>query len=316
MRRLALIGFGVTLVGLVVVGAQAADPRCDRRPNHPACQTTTTTVGTTTTSTTTVPPTTTTVPGDCIPSGPITRTGGTVVLEGLCISNPSGDCVVISGASSVTIRNNQIGPCGSYPSVNAKAVYVLSSSNVEVSGNTFANAGRNFVQFDKVTGGSITDNTGENQLGQSWAEDLISLYQSNGTASAPIVVSGNRLRNGGPSGSGSGIMLGDGGGSFQVATGNILVDPGQVGIGVASGTNIVVADNLVYSSSHGWSNVGIYVWNQYGTPCNTISVTGNQVNWLNASGAQNSWWDGGNCNPTVTGNTWGAPIGPEIWELP
>ena len=130
------------------------------------------------------------------------------------------------------------------------------SDSVRVDSNAFVDAGRNFVQFDKVNGAgsSISGNRGQNELGGTNAEDLISLYQSNGTASSPIRVVGNHLRNGGPSDSGSGIMLGDGGGSYQFVEGNVLVEPGQVGIGVASGTNMTVRGNVVYSSALPWSN--------------------------------------------------------------
>jgi PKD repeat protein len=49
------------------------------------------------------------------PSGPISITGqsGTVV-ENLHITNPSGDCVVISSSTNITIRRSEIGPCGGH----------------------------------------------------------------------------------------------------------------------------------------------------------------------------------------------------------
>jgi hypothetical protein len=106
-------------------------------------------------------------------------------------------------------------------------------------------------------------------------------------------------------------MLGDGGGGHVVVEGNALVNPGQVGIGVASGTNITVSGNSVYSDALPWSNVGIYVWNQYGSACDTIQITNNQVNWTAASGSANPWYNGGGCsNVTESGNTWSADIGP------
>ena len=144
-------------------------------------------------------------------------------------------CVRVTNASNVTIRNSTIGPCGdeavylsdvdgavvsgNYITGTGNGVLVHRSDSVRVDGNAFVDAGRNFVQFDKVNGAgsSISGNRGANELGGSNAEDLISLWQSNGTASSPIPVVGNHLRNGGPSNSGSGIMLGDGGGSHQVA---------------------------------------------------------------------------------------------------
>ena len=266
-------------------------------------------------------------------SGPIDISGeSNVVIENLHISNPDGVCVYVSGSSDVVLRNSTIGPCGE------EAVYVTDSNAVQVYGNyvtgtnngvvihrsdsvvvdenAFINAGRNFVQFDKVNGpgSSISGNRGQNELGGSNAEDMINLYQSNGTASSPIRIVGNHLRNGGPSDYGSGIMLGDSGGSHQFVEGNVMVNPGQVGIGVASGQSITVINNLIYSSSQPWSNVGLYVWNQYGSACSDIEVSGNQVSWIAAGGYSNAYWEGGGCgNLSVSNNDWHAPIGPDIF---
>ncbi|MCB1247019.1 MAG: right-handed parallel beta-helix repeat-containing protein, partial [Acidimicrobiia bacterium] len=255
-----------------------------------------------------------------------------VVIENVHVSNPGGDCIRVTNAARVTIRNSTIGPCGgdavylsdvdgasvtgNYITNTGNGVLVHRSDSVKVDGNAFVYAGRNFIQFDKVNGAgsSISNNRGQNHLGGSNAEDFISLYKSNGTSSSPIVIVGNHLRNGGPSGSGSGIMLGDGGGSHQYVADNVLVDPGQVGIGVASGTDITVRSNLIYSSSHHWSNVGIYVWNQYGSACDDITVEGNRVNWTAAGGYSNPWWGGGGCgDTTVRDNDWDASIGPGIF---
>ncbi len=272
-------------------------------------------------------------PPDRTSSGPISISGeSNVVIENLHISNPNGACVTVTNATNVTIRNSTIGPCGddavylsdvdtasvtgNYITNTANGVLVHRSESIAVNGNAFINAGRNFVQFDKVNGAgsSISGNRGQNQLGGSNAEDFISVYKSNGTSGSPIRIVGNHLRNGGPSDSGSGIMLGDGGGEYQVVEGNVLVNPGQVGIGVASGNHVTIRNNKIYSASQSWSNVGLYVWNQYGSTCANIEVSGNQVNWTAAGGYSNAWWSGGGCsNVSVSGNDWDAPLGPGIF---
>lgn len=265
--------------------------------------------------------------------GPIDISGERdVVIENVHVTNPGGTCIEVRNASNVTIRNATIGPCGgeavylsdvdgasisgNHITDTHNGVLVHRSDSIAVDGNTFVDAGRNFVQFDKVNGpgSSVSGNRGQNQLGGSNAEDFISVYQSNGTASSPIRIVGNHLRSGGPSNSGSGIMLGDAGGSHQYVAGNVLVNPGQVGIGVASGTSITVVDNQVFSESLSWSNVGIYVWNQYGSGCGDIEVAGNRVNWTAAGGYSNPWWSGGGCGSvSVHGNDWEADIGPGIF---
>jgi acid phosphatase len=46
------------------------------------------------------------------PSGPITVSGQSgVVVQGLHITNPSGDCVTITNSTNITIRQSEIGPC-------------------------------------------------------------------------------------------------------------------------------------------------------------------------------------------------------------
>jgi hypothetical protein len=273
-------------------------------------------------------PSPTAAPAPKSDSGPLEISGQSgVVYENLKISNPGGPCVRVVNSSNVVIRNSEIGPCGGRgvsieksSSVTVEnvsihhssaGVYAVLSQAIVVSSSSFTHAGRNFVQFDKVTGAGnkIVGNSGSNSLGGSNAEDLISLYQSSGTSGSPIEVKGNRLSNGGPSGSGSGIMVGDSGGSHVVVSGNTLTDPGQVGIGVAGGSNMRVVGNVIYSSAHPWSNVGIYVWNQSGS-CGNIEVSGNRVEWYNSGGASNGGWDGGGCG-SVAGwdsNDWNADL--------
>lgn len=159
-----------------------------------------------------------------------------------------------------------------------------------------------FVQFNTVRGpgNRISCNIGRNRPGRGQPEDAISLYKSTGLPGAPILVTGNLIIGGGPSESGGGIMLGDAGGAHLAAIGNVLVDPGQYGIGVASGTDIVVRDNLVLGRTQPFTNVGIYVWNQYPHRCGNVTVAGNRVTWHAKTGRPNPWWDGRNCG-AVTG---------------
>jgi parallel beta-helix repeat protein len=266
------------------------------------------------------------------PSGEVYISGqSNVVIENLHITNPGGHCITVQGGSNITIRNSTIGPCGdqgifldnvtnatvtgNYITENTLGVRAHYSNSVKVDGNAFLHTGRNFVQFVSVegAGSSISSNRGANALGGSEAEDMISLFQSNGTPESPIMIVGNYLRDGGPSGSGSGILLGDGGGSHQVARDNHLVATGQVGIGVAGGYDMKIQNNLIWSDGQPWSNVGIYTWNQY-DGCDTVEVSGNQVNWTAAAGHGNHYFDGGGCgNLAVYDNTWGANIGPGIW---
>jgi hypothetical protein len=203
----------------------------------------------------------------------------------------------------------------------ATGVYALecvdiSVENIEVTNVQGPMPRGQMVQFNKVSGTSnkVNYNVIENSLGTSGQEDAINMYKSNGTALNPIQIIGNWIRGGGPSKSGGGILIGDAGGSNYLVQDNILVDPGQYGIGVASGTNIQVLNNKIYAKQQDFTNVGIYVWNQYNTDCNTITVMGNEVNWTNKSGYSNGAWNGSNCGEINgwSNNNWLADINDTI----
>ncbi|HWD87437.1 MAG TPA: right-handed parallel beta-helix repeat-containing protein [Mucilaginibacter sp.] len=160
-----------------------------------------------------------------------------------------------------------------------------------------------FVQFVWVSGGGnrIAFNKFENILGESDPEDAISINNSNGLASDPIMVENNWLRGGGPSSSGGGIMLGDEGGSYQVAKNNILVDPGQYGMAVSCGDHMAIVNNSIYAKSQYFTTEGIYYQNWYPTiPSYNITIEKNAVNFTNSTGQLETLYLGPN-NP--------APIG-------
>lgn len=195
----------------------------------------------------------------------------------------------------------------------AEGVYALNSSNITIVDSRYSNITgpaqprtganvANFVQLNNVSGGLISHNKGKG----GDTEDIVSVYQSD-----HVTVQDNQFEGTNwTSGSGSGIALSDGGGSFNVAQRNVLVNPGQVGIFIAGGTNSKILDNTVYGAQRTSSNVGLYVWNQSSTPCSDQEVSRNKVSWRNASGSLNPAWNAGNCG-SVSGwstNTFNAPL--------
>jgi hypothetical protein len=148
-------------------------------------------------------------------------------------------------------------------------------------------------------------------------EDVINIYKSSGTADDPIQIFGNKIRGGGPSGSGGGIMTGDSGGAYIVVRDNILVDPGQYGIAIAGGHHVQIMDNKVFGKKQSFTTVGIYVWNQSKAPSHDHTVTGNQVRWFNNAGMENPYWDAENCG-TITGwndNNWHADLDDKLLPM-
>lgn len=154
-----------------------------------------------------------------------------------------------------------------FESVTSGIRFLNSQGPLSVKANEAMNSGRNFFQCDKCQGSGIRieRNTIEHtqQFGTDKLEDFISLFESSGTENDYIRVSQNRARTDGTgegvSPSGSFIVLGDHGGSYQIAEENIGVNPGNVGVGAAGGHHIRIIENRMYSDPiRDISNVAFY----------------------------------------------------------
>ena len=274
-------------------------------------------------------------------SSPIVLDGvSNQTISGLKISNSTGHCIKLSNCSNITIQNCKLGPStgeGVFLS-NCKNITVTNCSMESVESGVVADVGSGIkvlnndvknvqgpmprgqmVQFGNVTGtgNSISYNVGENISGQSYPEDEISLFMSNGTASDPIKILGNWIRGGGPSTSGGGIMTGDEGGSFVLVQDNILVNPGQYGITISSGNNITIQNNKIFSTQQPFSNIGLSAYKQYPIATFSNTIMNNEVNFTNKDGALNNMWDAGNSG-TITGwntNAYNANLNSSILPL-
>ena len=218
--------------------------------------------------------------------------------------------ISISGCTSIRIDSNFVGNVST-------GVYAVDSKSIQVQNNQMKNMQGPFprgafVQFDNVSGtyNRVTGNKLENILGASYPEDAISMYKSNGLATDKIYVQNNWITGGGPSKSGGGIMLGDNGGSYQVATNNILVNPGQYGMAVSGGNHMQISNNEIYGKAQSFTNVGLYYWNQSGLSSSDITISGNKVNFTSGQyGINNSYIGPGNATPTGwSTNVWSAKI--------
>jgi nitrous oxidase accessory protein NosD len=248
--------------------------------------------------------------GPCKGAGVSVSAATDVTIANTYIHDTTDNGVTVYNVNRITITDNRVERIMS-------GVYALQSNGVNIQFNNFLNVKGpfprgQFVQFDKVSGvgNRVKCNVGQNVLGQSYPEDAINMYQSNGTSADPIQIIGNKIQGGGPSASGGGIMMGDDGGSYITVTDNILVDPGQYGMSVASGHDMMVSGNTVYARQQSFTNVGMSVWNQYAPSCYGVTVQNNSIKWTNSSGVSNGGWNAGNCG-TVNGwatNNWNAPI--------
>ena len=230
-----------------------------------------------------------------------------VRITGNKLYNSTDVGIQLFNCKNITIENNFF----TNLSTGVYAVQIT-EGGIVVNNNQFLNMKGpfprgQFVQFDTVSGPgcSISYNKGENIFGQSYPEDAINLYKSNGTADSPIKITGNWIRGGGPSKTGGGIMLGDNGGSFETASDNILVDPGQYGMAIAGGDHNSIINNLVYGRSQYFTNVGVYLRGTYGYKCTNSSISGNKVKFINYENYENDGWIGPR-NPRPAG--WGTNI--------
>lgn len=270
-------------------------------------------------------------------SAPLVYTGKSdFTISGVSITAGSQPAITLNNCTNVTIRlsrfvnGNNVKAVGVYlhkcKNVKieycyfanvASGVYAEGSTKVKVLNNEMKNMlgpmpRGQFVQFNACYGpnNKIIGNKFENVMGQSNPEDAINIYRSSGTTKSPITISYNWIRGGGPSYTGGGIALGDDGGSYQSALNNVLVNPGQYGIAIASGKTMTIKNNKIFAAQAPYTNVGTFAWNQYSstTGCSLVTITGNEVNFTAAGGYQNPSWNGGNCG-TITGwnnNKWGS----------
>lgn len=189
-----------------------------------------------------------------------------------------------------------------------------------------------FLQIAKVHGLAGIDVSGNhvvNQPGQSRVEDNISIYDSSGTSSSPILIHDNYIDGAynvqptqgnysdstysyNNSYSGGGIMLGDGDPSdasdesaYVDAYNNTVIDTTNYGIAITSGHDLQFYNNKIYSSgklSNGQAvfaqNVGAGIWNANGESSSRFYNNGghdNQIEWFD-NGTRNDWWVPGASN--------------------
>lgn len=232
-----------------------------------------------------------------------------VHIENCWIHDSKAPGIQVDQCKKVTIRGCRMENV-------ASGVYALDSSGVEISGCFCRDVQGplprgQMVQFDNIkgAGNSVHDNYCINDAERSRPEDDINIYQSEGTPESPILIERNYLvgdpQKGmeGKSGTGSGIMLGDLGGANIVCRDNVVINAGQVGIGIAGGSHIRAEGNIVRGEKSNVSNAGMYAWNQSKKPGADISVLRNHVLWMDMHGEMNGFWDGkGFENLTVEGN--------------
>ena len=212
------------------------------------------------------------------------------------IANSTTDGIQLSNCTNVTIDSCFV--------TNVRAgVNAMQCTTVKVNHNQFLNMNGpfpsgNFVQLNNVNGSGIQVNYNrcEDIAGVAQhPQDGISIYQCNGLPGDSVQVIGNWIRGGqiqNDSGGGAGIVLGDVGGSYQVARNNIVVNGGFVGMQVQGGSHIKMDHNVIYGISTPYSNCGLCYGNYSGAASANIYMGYNKVKFFQKSGAEmDAWWD-------------------------
>lgn len=350
-------GAGSSGKGATTTNTSSLDPTTtsttDTASTQPVSTTTTSTSATTastgtastsTTDTGTPTPSATPTPGSMaglpVVGAIVARSGQ--VIEGLHVTTASGPCIVVpAGVTDVTIRNNEIGPCGVAGDLNTYGVSIGSGASRisiqrnlihDVSTGVFAYLAKHpiivdrnhvtnirgpfyrgqMVQFDGVSSGSagsrITCNVSDVQ-GAAYdnVEDHISMHNSPGLPGDRTEIAYNRIR-GGKSKSGSGMMIGDGpaGGGHVWAHDNVIVNIGNVGMGIAGGNAVTFENNRIFNDGKtSLSGAGITVRNYTSLSCQGHLVRRNRVFSIDVAwspGVQNPYWEPGQCGITLEGN--------------
>jgi len=264
---------------------------------------------------------------------------GTKFIDNASRSVTNYDLIHIENSSQVTIRNNEIRNVRSNTQAGRsdngnRAIRVTGNRvrNLTIEHNSFFDPGRNALQITRaqnLTGIKFTKNRVEGRARwNSEFEDMINFYSASGTSASPIIVADNYLRNGGPSASGTAIILGDGEGRASTAyinvERNVIVDPGHVGINVAGGHHFKVKNNIIYGGSNvgRWTATGLTINHYRYTPeCRDHEISGNRIYFKNQypqHKGTNHIWNPGTCRQNVrmfNNNIGDRSLNYGVWDL-
>lgn len=253
---------------------------------------------------------------------------GTTIIEGLSFTNPTDDMfgsmiACLSGTGTIIIRRCYFGKSNgeaiqfesfsgniiiedNFFANNENGIYLASMSpssciirNNQIINTHGAKSGKGqFVQFASCTfpnGFTIKNNIIVQFRGESYTEDLISMFDTYCNASNHGLTAFNFSKGGGPSDSGGGFMGGDTNGSYLDFEYNRLLNPGNYILGISGGDHVAFRYNKGYQRQEIWSNVGAYNYGgQNGSTCSNAEFTGNDVFNYTESGATNNYYYSGN----------------------
>ena len=212
--------------------------------------------------------------------------GNNIVITGNFLLNPQGifprgqqiqvegNNITVSDNFTVSTPDSTLGPAIG-TSNSAQILYTQDSTSNRPSDNiSFYEVQTGVAQSNYITGGldANTPNSGGSQDPDGCG---LIIDASNTTASSSITF-----------------------------LNNILVNTGQCGIGIASGTNHVVLGNQTINlNPNTGGNTADYIWNQYALACGPVLFKNNIGTEIQASGYASGYWNGGGCAPVTCDGT-------------
>jgi hypothetical protein len=277
-------------------------------------------------------------------SGPclVIRNSQSIEIRNAQIGPCGSNAVEISGSSNVKVVDSYIHPeragNGCFPCDIGDGIYATFSSGLLLQGNVVA-FGETNVELIGVTDSAVRGNFLLNPLGPHPRGQQVQVWAYNGVIPRNVVVENNYTLSsraavyprpgnqfdainfgesegviarsnyivGGSNASGCGAVADYAANNAKFIS-NTVIETGQCGIGVGSGTNVIVEGNRIYG--HGLNrpdvgNTALYVWQQYAPPCGPVSVANNTAVLIRPDGTLSSYWKGPGCDPTtLTANIW------------
>jgi hypothetical protein len=272
--------------------------------------------------------------GDCL----LIRNAQRVTVTNSEIGPCKGRGIVVFNSNDVHILDSYVHPEYRVPACCDKgiSIFAYQSTNLLIQGNVIA-YGQTNVELQGVSDVKVIGNFLLNPLGPYPRGSQVQVWSHHRQRSHDITIESNytlastderyshvddqydsinigftdraTVRNnyiaGGRSHSGCGVVVDNGAERTHVID-NTLVDTGQCGIGVGSGSDHVVEGNRIMNKGLDRPNVGntaLYVWKQYGGACGPVRIANNIAVLKRPNGTLSSYWDGGGCAPvTLTGN--------------
>jgi len=237
--------------------------------------------------------------------GILVRGSSSTTIQGNVVAYSESN-IEIFGNDTVIVGNFLLNPQGVYP--RGQQIQTGAGTNVRIANNFLVST------RDATLGPAIgTDSNAPILMSQGATsnppEDSISIYTTQyADIEANFVTGGLDAtvpRSGGAqSPSGCGILGADGdkvlGANHVIIKNNVVLNTGQCGIGIATGTDQTVTGNKVLNlNPNTGGNTAIYVWKQYSPACGPVLLSGNIATEVRPGGYSSGYWNGGGCSPVT-----------------